>query len=171
MSLREPQGGCRTPTERVAVTEPQFRDVMGRYATSVAIVTSMYDGEPVGMTVQAFVSASLNPPLVAFLPATDSTSWPKIRDSRKFCVNFLPASGANLGKQFARTGTDKFANVPWALNQDETPVLAAAISAISCHILTAYPAGDHLFVLGSISEIGLLSDDDPSFSTADNFGK
>ena len=49
-----------------------FRDVLGRFATGVAVVTAMSDGEPVGMTCQSFSSVSLSPPLVLFCPARTS---------------------------------------------------------------------------------------------------
>ena len=41
-----------------------FRDVLGLFATGVTVVTSISDGEPVGMTCQSFSSVSLDPPLV-----------------------------------------------------------------------------------------------------------
>ena len=44
----------------------RFRDVLGRFASGVTVVTSISGGEPVGMTCQSFSSVSLDPPLVLF---------------------------------------------------------------------------------------------------------
>jgi 3-hydroxy-9,10-secoandrosta-1,3,5(10)-triene-9,17-dione monooxygenase reductase component len=55
-----------------------LRDVMGRFATGVTVVTAMDGAHPVGFTCQSFVSLSLDPPLVALAPAKTSTSWPRI---------------------------------------------------------------------------------------------
>jgi len=159
--LEEFRGRCRTQHQAPVPSERQFRDVMGRFATGVSVVTSTYLGEPVGMTVQAIASVSLDPLLVAFFPAASSSSWPKIRESAKFCINFLPSSGAEIGKQFARSGTDKFAHVDWEFNQFQLPVLGAATSTISCNIQAAPAVGDHLFVVGHVMDVDTLSNDDP----------
>ena len=67
----------------------RFRDVLGLFASGVAVVTSMSDDVPVGMTCQSFASVSLDPPLVLFVPAKTSRAWPLIQRSGRFCVNFL----------------------------------------------------------------------------------
>ena len=41
-----------------------FRDAMGKFATGVTVITTDIDGEPHGMTANAFMSVSLNPKLV-----------------------------------------------------------------------------------------------------------
>ena len=91
----------------------RFRDVLGRFASGVTVVTSISGGAPVGLTCQSFTSVSLNPPLVLFIPAKTSRAWPAIQRSGKFCVNFLSADQAELSNQMASRGLDKFANVSW----------------------------------------------------------
>src|SRR6478735_12556859 len=54
----------------------RFRDVLGRFASGVTVVAGVSGGEPVGMTCQSFSSASLDPPLVLFIPAKSSRAWP-----------------------------------------------------------------------------------------------
>ncbi|HEY2100013.1 MAG TPA: flavin reductase family protein, partial [Pseudonocardia sp.] len=68
----------------------RFRQVLGSYPTGVTVITAIAeDGSPAGMAVGSFTSVSLDPPLVAFLPDRSSTSFPKIRTARSFCVNVL----------------------------------------------------------------------------------
>ena len=50
----------------------EFRDVLGRFASGVTVVTAISGGAPVGLTCQSFSSVSLNPPLVLFIPAKTS---------------------------------------------------------------------------------------------------
>jgi 3-hydroxy-9,10-secoandrosta-1,3,5(10)-triene-9,17-dione monooxygenase reductase component len=54
----------------------RFRDVLGHFPTGVALITAIdQDGRPVGLTVGSFTSVSLDPPLVAYLPAKSSTRF------------------------------------------------------------------------------------------------
>ena len=59
-------------TEEQAQAARKFRDVLGRFATGITVVTAISRGEPVGMTCQSFMSVSLDPPLVVFSPARTS---------------------------------------------------------------------------------------------------
>src|SRR5687768_2032931 len=65
----------------------RFRDVLGRFASGVTVVTGVSGGEPVGMTCQSFASVSLDPPLVLFVPAKTSRAWPRMQRTGTFCVN------------------------------------------------------------------------------------
>src|SRR6187399_1875635 len=58
-----------------------FRDVLGRFASGVTVVTAISNDEPVGLTCQSFSSVSLNPPLVLFIPSKTSRAWPLIQRS------------------------------------------------------------------------------------------
>ena len=67
-----------------------FRQVLGEHPTGVSVVTGIDpDGNPAGLVVGSFSSVSLDPPLVSFFTGKSSTSWPKIKPSRHFCVNVL----------------------------------------------------------------------------------
>ena len=57
-----------------------YRKVLGRYPTGVTLVTGMGDGEPLAMVIGSFVSVSMDPPLVGFLPGRDSHTWPLIQE-------------------------------------------------------------------------------------------
>jgi len=106
-----------------------FRRVLGHYPTGVSVVTGIADdGVAVGLAVGSFTSVSLNPPLVAFLPRTGSSSWPKIRDSRKFCVNILAADQEEVCRTFATRGGDKFAGLSWRAAASGSPILDATIA-------------------------------------------
>lgn len=61
----------------------------------------------------SFASLSLEPPLIMLCPSRTSTTWPKIREAGRFCVNVLAEHHRDVSDQFARSGTDKFAGVAW----------------------------------------------------------
>jgi 3-hydroxy-9,10-secoandrosta-1,3,5(10)-triene-9,17-dione monooxygenase reductase component len=134
----------------------RFRDVMGRFASGVTVVTSISGGAPVGLTCQSFSSVSLNPPLVMFIPAKTSRAWPAIQRSGKFCVNFLTADQAELSNQMASKGVDKFAGVSWSpAPATGAPLIHDTLAYVDCQIHQVHEAGDHHIVVGRVLDLGL----------------
>lgn len=132
----------------------RFRDVLGRFASGVTVVTAMSGGEPVGMTCQSFSSVSLDPPLVLFIPARTSRAWPLIQRSGRFCVNILADGQAELSNQMASRGTDKFAGVDWSPSAvTGSPVLAGTLGHVDCTIHAVHEAGDHYAVIGRVVDL------------------
>ena len=131
-----------------------FRRVLGQFPTGVAVVTAIgRDGQPVGMAVGSFTSVSLEPPLVGFLPAVTSKTWPEIETSGRFCVNILSAQQESLCRTFSRSGADKFAGVSWDASPNGSPILADALAWIDCRLERVDPAGDHYIVLGAVTDM------------------
>jgi 3-hydroxy-9,10-secoandrosta-1,3,5(10)-triene-9,17-dione monooxygenase reductase component len=144
--------------EHVAAAR-RFRDVLGRFASGVTVVTGISNDEPVGMTCQSFSSVSLEPPLVLFIPAKTSRAWPQIQRSGKFCVNFLAADQAELSNTMASRGIDKFADVKWTPSPTTgAPLLEGAVAHVDCSIHVVHEAGDHYVVIGRV--LDLVADGD-----------
>jgi 3-hydroxy-9,10-secoandrosta-1,3,5(10)-triene-9,17-dione monooxygenase reductase component len=140
----------------------RFRDVLGRFASGVTVVTSISRGAPVGLTCQAFSSVSLNPPLVMFIPAKTSRAWPAIQRSGKFCVNLLAADQAELSNQMASRGVDKFAHVSWQpAPSTGSPVIEGTLGYVDCQIHQVHEAGDHHIVVGRVLDLGLHDAEQP----------
>jgi 3-hydroxy-9,10-secoandrosta-1,3,5(10)-triene-9,17-dione monooxygenase reductase component len=140
----------------------QFRDVLGRFASGVTVVTAVSNGEPVGMTCQSFSSVSLDPPLVLFVPARTSRAWPLMQRVGRFCVNFLAADQAEVSNTMASRGTDKFAGVAWTpTEQTGSPLLDGVLGYVDCAIHAVHEAGDHFIVIGRVLELGEAHDREP----------
>lgn len=140
----------------------RFRDVLGRFASGVTVVTSISGGEPVGMTCQSFSSVSLDPPLVLFIPAKTSRAWPLIQRSGRFCVNFLAAEQAELSNTMASRGIDKFAGVDWTPSEHTgSPVLPGTLGHVDCTIHAVHEAGDHYVVIGRVLALAASDSTDP----------
>jgi 3-hydroxy-9,10-secoandrosta-1,3,5(10)-triene-9,17-dione monooxygenase reductase component len=139
--------------EHVAAAR-KFRDVLGRFASGVTVVTTISNDEPVGMTCQSFSSVSLDPPLVLFIPAKSSRSWPLIQRSGRFCVNFLAADQAELSNAMASRGADKFGDVKWIPSPvTGSPILEGSLAHVDCTIHTVHEAGDHYVVIGRVVDL------------------
>ncbi|EFQ82373.1 flavin reductase-like protein [Aeromicrobium marinum DSM 15272] len=131
-----------------------FRDVLGRYASGVTVVTTVHGGAPVGMTCQSFTSVSLDPPLVAFLPMKTSRAFAAIQLARRFCVNFLAADQAAVSNAFASRADDKFAGIDWHPTAGGMPLLDGVVGWVDCSIHAVHETGDHYLVIGRIEDLG-----------------
>ncbi|WP_254052232.1 flavin reductase family protein [Aeromicrobium sp. A1-2] len=131
----------------------KFRDVLGRYASGVTVVTTMQGDTPVGMTCQSFTSVSLDPPLVAFLPMKTSRAFAAIRQSRRFCVNFLAADQTELSNGFASRAEDKFDGVDWQPTSLGSPRLEGTVGWVDCVVHDVHEAGDHYLVIGRVEDL------------------
>ncbi|MFD0418112.1 flavin reductase family protein [Streptomyces sp. NPDC127108] len=147
--------------ERAPVDAAEFRRVLGHFATGVTVVTAPATEAPsppqgpAGFACQSFASLSLDPPLVSFMVARTSTTWPRIARAGVFCVNILGAGQGDLCRAFAVSGADKFAGVEY----DDAPVtgsprLAGAPAWIDCVVHAVHTGGDHLIVVGRVEALG-----------------
>ncbi len=143
------------------IDQAWYRQVLGHFPTGVVVVTAMSDGVPAGLSVGSFMSVSLDPQLVAVLPAKTSTSWPKIAAASSFCINILAASQQELSRRFAVSGGDKFAGVAWHPAPSGAPVLDGALAWIDCEHERTVEAGDHLIVLGQVRVLDLDTSQTP----------
>ena len=127
-----------------------YRRTLGHFASGVTIVTASLGGERFGLTCQSFFAVSLDPPLVAFSPAKTSRSYPRIREAGAFCVNILAETQADLGRTFARSGADKWADVGWTTGATGSPILDGVLAWVDCDWHAEHEAGDHWLVLGRV---------------------
>lgn len=146
-----------------AVDPREFRDVLGHFPTGVTVVTGLdAEGSPYGITIGSFVSVSLDPPLVGFLPGKKSRSWPSIAESAAFCVNILAAGQDDICWRFAKEpaeGEDsKFVGLSWTPSSTGSPILPGVIGWIDCTVESVVEAGDHWFVLGRVVDLAHGSD-------------
>ncbi|MGE0170411.1 flavin reductase [Nocardioides sp.] len=145
---------------------------MGQFPTGVTVVTSTGEvGEPLGMAIGSFTSVSLDPPLVAFLPAKSSSSWPAMAAAGRFCVNVLGAKQEDLCRGFARSGGEKFDGVRYSSSPLGNPLLDGAVAWLDCAIETVHEAGDHLIVLGRVVDLAVSGNDLPLVFFRGGYGR
>lgn len=150
----EPKGGSFGAAE--------FRRVLGHVPTGVTVIASMYDGEPVGLSVGTFFSVSLDPPMVGFCAASTSTSFPKVRESGVFCASVLAADQEAVSRVFASSGADKFRGLGWRPSADShSPMVVDAVAWIDCRIATVVEAGDHVVVVGDVLQLEVAREAEP----------
>jgi len=128
--------------------QAHFRHVMSHYPTGVCAITG-YDASnaPCSMIVGSFTSVSLDPAMIGFLVGHQSTTWPKIAESGKFCVNVLAKDQSDLCTQLASSVADKCDGVDFITSSHGSISLARATVTIECAVRSTFEMGDHLFVL------------------------
>jgi flavin reductase (DIM6/NTAB) family NADH-FMN oxidoreductase RutF len=139
------------------VESATFRHVLGHYPTGVVAVTAKgSDGELAGLTVGSFSSVSLTPPLVSFMAAHTSTSWPLVRAAGSFCANVLTGGQREVCIALARSGGTKFDGLDHRpARYSGAPMLEGAAAWIDCRITQVLPVGDHDIVVGEVLHLDL----------------
>jgi flavin reductase (DIM6/NTAB) family NADH-FMN oxidoreductase RutF len=133
----------------------RYRQVIGHFATGVAIVTCNGPEGPTGLTTNAITSVSLEPLLLLVCFDNSSRTLPAVRDARRFCVNVLRAGQEDLARIFAskRVAREKFDAVTH-MDAHGVPVLDGALAWLACDLSDLYPAGDHTIGIGEITHMG-----------------
>lgn len=137
------------------VSPAQLREAMGQFATGVTVVTSVgADGEPVGTTVNAVTSLSLEPPLLLACFDLKSATLTAIRDHGAFAVNVLGHRQRHLSANFARRGLAAvWDGVRHHRGPTGSPRLAGVIAVIECTVEHSFPGGDHEIVIGRVRQV------------------
>ena len=139
-----------------------FREVLGRYASGVTVVTTMAGESPIGMTCQSFTSVSLDPPLVAFLPTRQSRAFAAIRRSGTICVNLLAADQAGVSDRMAGPSDEKFDGLAWRPAPGTgAPILDGIVGYVDCTVEAIHEAGDHFIVVGRVVDLAAEDDEPP----------
>ncbi|WP_433073182.1 flavin reductase family protein [Dactylosporangium sp. CA-052675] len=137
--------------------EADFRHVLGHFATGLSVLTADAGAGPVGMTVQALMSLSLAPPLIALGIDRRSRTWPQIRRAGRFCVNLLRVEQEELAWRLGRSDTGKFDGVGLRAGREGRPELPEAIAWIGCAVRAEHDGGDHWLVVAEVDELRLGS--------------
>ncbi|AWL90401.1 NADPH-flavin oxidoreductase [Streptomyces sp. TSRI0445] len=158
--------------ERLPIAPADFRRVLGHFASGVTVVTARDADGPTGFACQSFASLSLDPPLVTFMVARTSTTWPRIARAGVFCVNILGAEQGALCRGFAVSGADKFAGVAYGeAPATGSPLLDSVPAWIDCRVHAVHTGGDHLIVVGRVEALGAEEQGEPLLFHRGAFGR
>jgi flavin reductase (DIM6/NTAB) family NADH-FMN oxidoreductase RutF len=144
------------------VSAAAFRYAMGHFATGVTVVTSVdLDGQPVGTTVNAVTSVSLDPPLLLVCLDHASLTLAAMRSHGAFVINVLSAPQQHLSANFARRGlAASWDGVRHWRGPTGSPRLHGALATVECTVQHQLTAGDHEIVVGRVREVVADSQED-----------
>lgn len=139
-----------------------FRQVLGQFATGVAVVTaSADDGTRIGMTMSSFNSVSLDPPLVLFSVDRRAHSLPAMRTARGFGINILGEGQRALSDRFARALDDKWSAVDHRLGAHDVPLISGALAHLECAPHAIHEGGDHEIFIARVLRVSAAGTDAP----------
>jgi flavin reductase (DIM6/NTAB) family NADH-FMN oxidoreductase RutF len=148
------------------VTSDDLRRVAGHFPSGVVVVTSAdsQSRQLHGVTVSAFASLSLDPPLVLVCITHASQSHDFLTTRAHFAVNILARRQASVAERFAGRAplvSGAFDGVPFSEGIDGVPLVRGCVGWFECRREETYPGGDHSIVVGSVLRATLGDDDDP----------
>lgn len=154
-----------SPLSNVAgVDAPTFKMVMAQWASGVTVVTSVVDGQWVGITASSLTSVSLEPPRILICVGKRLYTHQVITRSGVFAVNVLSANQAEWGMRFAGMIpelTDRFAGIEVRLAETGAPILPDVLGWLDCRVAHAYDGGDHTIFVGDVLAAGASECEDP----------
>ena len=132
-----------------AIPERTFRRALGRFATGVTLITA-----PGGdsLVVNAFMSVSLEPPLVAFAVGRSSLTWRRMRRSARLGINVLDRGVGDV-RERARPGADRLAGLDVQLEGDGVPRVAGAVAFLLAEVVDERPVGDHVLAISEVLDV------------------
>jgi flavin reductase (DIM6/NTAB) family NADH-FMN oxidoreductase RutF len=140
------------------VTPDAFRTVLGHFATGVAIMTSMADDHPHGMTANAVTSVSLDPPLVLVCVDRTAVMAGVVEKAGAFALSFLSDDQEEVSQWFADPtrpdGGDQFDGVATLTATTGSPILEGSHAWVDCRRWATYDGGDHVIVVGEVVALG-----------------
>ena len=133
-----------------------FREVFGRFATGVAVITSATPASAGGMTANALCSLSLEPLLALVCFENRARTLPIVRDAGRFAVNLLASDQEQLAGVFASKlpEAEKLEGVAHRF-EDGVPVIEGAIAWAVCELHELIAGGDHTIAIGRVTGMGL----------------
>lgn len=147
----------------MSVDRDTFKRTLGSWASGVTIVTSQHAGERMGMTVSAFSSVSLDPPLVLVCADKGSNTNQLIHASRTFTVNVLGREQSALSSLFADKKREaiRFDGLDCKTGATGCPRIPGALASLDCRVRDAIDAGDHWVYMGSVESATIDAEQEP----------
>ena len=129
-----------------------FRSVLGRFASGVTIVTARdADGRDQGMTVSAFASLSLEPPLVLVCVDRQATMHAVLESATHFAVNILAAPQEALSRRFSSPDPQRrFEGIGYTRGQTSCALLDDTLAWLECRNVRRHDGGDHSIFVGEV---------------------
>lgn len=127
---------------------------MSRLPTAVTVVTAIGADGPAGLTANAVVSLSLDPPLMLACLDRGSRTLRAVEQAGRFGISVLGAGDTEVARAFATKApqAEKWDGVAWS-EREGAPMLDGAEVRIACELENVLAGGDHVIVTGKVLEV------------------
>ena len=124
------------------------RQIMGRFATGVALLTTRSGEDISGMTANAVMSLSLQPPRIVVAVDKHNNTHKYLAQGKCFAVNVLRADQEEISRRFAASGLKGFSGLELTSAETGAPILVDALAFVDCRLVEILPGGDHDMFIG-----------------------
>jgi flavin reductase (DIM6/NTAB) family NADH-FMN oxidoreductase RutF len=148
--------GPTSDQQKPTLDSREFRRALSQFASGVTVVTTRDSGgRPQGLTVSAFCSLSLTPPLVMVSVDNRSPAHEGFEATRLFGVSVLAEGQEDWSKRFSSSAADRFAGVTLVEGAHGVVLVPGALVHIECRVHAHHEAGDHRIYLGEVLSLGV----------------
>lgn len=136
----------------MTIDPDSFRSVLGRFASGITVITTIdANGRDLGMTVSAFCSVSLHPPLVQACIDRAASMFDALVSAEHFGVNVLSSEQEAMSRRFADIDSEhRFEGLGYSRADNGVVLLEDALAHLECRIVSRYDAGDHMIFIGEV---------------------
>jgi flavin reductase (DIM6/NTAB) family NADH-FMN oxidoreductase RutF len=138
------------------VDAQKFRQLWGKFATGVAVVTTIEpDGQVHGMAANGITSVSLEPLLVLVCVEHTRQSYELIKKTRRFAINVLSEDQREVAEYYARPHEKRVEDVEpsFSFTEQGSAILEDCLGSVDCHVVDAHQHGDHTIFIGKVDDI------------------
>jgi flavin reductase (DIM6/NTAB) family NADH-FMN oxidoreductase RutF len=135
-----------------------FRLAMGRFATGVTVLSTLWQGHDHAMTANALASVSMEPMLVLVCVEVDARFHDALSESGVWGVSILSSSQRPTADWLSTQGRPlhgQLDRIPHARGRTGVALLEGALATIECQTTDIHAAGDHSIVVGEVVSLGV----------------
>jgi flavin reductase (DIM6/NTAB) family NADH-FMN oxidoreductase RutF len=143
------------PDARSTVTAATYRSTLALFPTGITVVAARdpLSGQVHGMTANAFMSVSLEPPLVVVSVRTRANLHDRLTAAGRYGVSFLSDCLEQEARRFAGMPVAVDAAEPDFELHSDAPVLSDALAWLVAEVVDAHEAGDHTLFIGHVLDL------------------
>jgi flavin reductase (DIM6/NTAB) family NADH-FMN oxidoreductase RutF len=135
----------------MSIDQATFRSILGRFASGVTVITAREGDEDFGMTVSAFCSLSLKPPLTVMCVEHTARMHQVLERVPQYAVNILASSQEAISRRFAEQPDEgRFEGLGFIRGTTGAPILNDVLAYLECEVVETFPGGDHTIVVGAV---------------------
>lgn len=135
----------------MTVSAGDFKAALSCWPSGVTVVTTLDGEQPRAITVSAFTSVSLSPPLVLVSINNDSLVLPSIVASKVFTINILALDQTDVSRACANHDREGMSGVQYTVGSNGCPLIDGALAQLQCQLHAAVEAGDHHLAIGLVT--------------------
>lgn len=136
------------------ISQDEFRTALSRFASGITVVTTRdAAGMLHGITVSAFCSVSLEPPLILICIEKATGCHYAFGESGVFAVNILAADQERISEHFAAQSAEKFSDIGFSTGPLGVPLIKGCLASIECSVRDICDGGDHSIFVGTVESV------------------